>query len=242
MKIALPSANNVLGRGKSRKSKQGEWEPIATFVIEIELRAGKGKRAERRTRAHHHEASIDKEWPGFAKEALCRWMAEQLGERNADAAEVDRARRAANDALQRAQLAEGPAADWEIATVRLVHTSGADRTLYDRGRSTPAIVAARAPFVTELALEPTQVDGVDRARARLDSVRYRAYNRDSGARVELGESPVTIRDPRQAPTPLTLVNVASLPSAGLYRLECVPVVAGVEVRSACASVPMLQVI
>lgn len=231
-------------KGKPRSRNQSDWRPIATFVVEFELRDGEGGALERRTRAHHHEATRDKAWPGFVRAELCDWIASQVQ----DQLDTERAQqvtalaeRSTKQGMQRALAkVETPALDWQVSHVRLARAGRAERiaTLYDHGRSTPALLAADSAFVIELDLERASVCNSE--PSHVDGYVVRALNRDTRARIELGTVPLVDGD--SAPGKTLNLNVTALPTAGSYRLECVPVTGGRILDASAVAVPLLQVV
>lgn len=223
-------------KGRQRGANGSEWRPIATFVVEFELRGGDAHPLERRTRAHHHETMLDKAWPGFVRGELCDWIAAQVQDQiNAEQAQH------ASAPTQRAlaQIAT-PALDWHIGQVRVARAGNAERiaTLYDHGRCTPALLAAGSAFVIELDLERTPTRAGE--RSHVDGYQVRALNRDTRVRIDLGAAPLV--DGSDAPAKTLNLNVAALAGAGSYRLECVPLVAGHALDAAAVSIPLLQVV
>ncbi len=223
-------------KSKQRGGNQGEWRPIATFVVEFELRGGDGHPAERRTRAHHHETMLDKAWPGFVRGELCDWIAAQVHDQ-LSAEQTQLASALTQRAL--AQIAT-PALDWQIGHVRVARAGSTERiaTLYDHGRCTPALLATGSAFVIELDLERARARPGE--RSHVDGYQVRALNRDTRARIDLGAAPLV--DGNDAPAKTLNLNVAALTHAGSYRLECVPVVEGRALDAAAVSIPLLQVV
>jgi len=61
--------------------KDDGWQPIASFVVEFQEHETESGIVEQRTRVHHVETDHTQLWAGIEQQALCRWMAEQLGDK-----------------------------------------------------------------------------------------------------------------------------------------------------------------
>jgi len=61
--------------------KDDGWQPIASFVVEFQEHETETGIVEQRTRVHHVESDHTQLWAGIEQQALCRWMAEQLGDK-----------------------------------------------------------------------------------------------------------------------------------------------------------------
>jgi hypothetical protein len=227
-------------KGKSHtRSSRRSWEPLATFVVEFQVRSGKGKASERRTYAHHHEDSLDMDWPGLVPRALCNWMMERLGENapldDESAPPTGKPAPPPVTPLVAAQPVPVEAAPTrvEIAPVvavnepkparavflqRLRVLSRAPRpnpaSMHVAGDATPLRVTAGVPFAVEITAAP----GAAQAGALI--VQLYARQRDTDALLVLGQASGT---PGQ-PAVLHLAQ-AVLP-AGSYQLICLPVVNG----------------
>lgn len=224
------------GKARPRAARKDEWRPIATFVVEFELRGGDEAPAERRTRAHHHEAMLDKSWAGFVRVELCDWIAAQL-QGQLDSVYAQQAQGVA----RRAQEQPGsPATDWHLDGVRLCRAGNAAPIAmpYDRGRCTPALLAAGSPFVIELELARSATGS--HALAQVHGYRVRAHNRDTRSNLELGSAPLVDHDHASRKT-LSL-NVSALTIPGSYRLECVPLTADGALDTAVIAIPLLQIV
>lgn len=65
--------------GEESADMEGEWRPVASFVVELQLasRSGLGSTQRWRTVVHHVEGDRNKTWPGLEVDALAQWIAEQ---------------------------------------------------------------------------------------------------------------------------------------------------------------------
>lgn len=61
--------------------KDDGWQPIASFVVEFQEHETESGIVEQRTKVHHVESDHTQLWGGIEQQALCRWMAEQLGDK-----------------------------------------------------------------------------------------------------------------------------------------------------------------
>lgn len=231
-------------KGKSHaRSSRRSWEPLATFVVEFQVRSGKGKTSERRTYAHHHEDSLDMDWPGLVPRALCNWMMERLGENaplDDDSAPTDKPAPPAATTLVAAHpvpVAVAPARVETAPAVAVNEPRPARPTFLQRlrvlsmtprpnpasvhvaGDATPLRVTAGLPFAVEI----TTATGADQAGAL--TVHVFARQRDTDALFVLGQASGT----HGRPAVLHLAQ-AVLP-AGSYQLICLPVVNGESVPS-----------
>jgi len=72
-----PSPPAITQQDAAIPTRGTDWEPIASFVVEFQSRAGEGGNEELRTAVHHMETDRGTHWPGVEQAKLCAWMTEK---------------------------------------------------------------------------------------------------------------------------------------------------------------------
>jgi hypothetical protein len=72
-----PSAELPAGVSNTMPRENG-WKPIASFVVEYQIREAGEQPTKRRTVAHHMEEDCTRTWPAFAGSQLYLWIFDQI--------------------------------------------------------------------------------------------------------------------------------------------------------------------
>lgn len=228
---------------RAASARENGWHELAQFMVYVESKAKSGDEdscADTRTSIHHIETGEHECWPGVGLEQAREWMRRRIDPRSYR--EVASRVAATSTPARPDRPASGhDVPGWTITRIRLLRMQPERATtIFERNECRPALVAAHCPFVVEITIE-AQDDIVARAGPDVTfGVCLRAHNRDTGAVVDLGRG--NLRTPQPNANPAIICLQLMAPVAGSFRLECIPMVDGIEIPSQALRLPLLQAI
>jgi hypothetical protein len=192
------------------------WKPVASFVVEFQVREPEGKVRECRTAVHHMEKDRGTHWPGIEHRRLCQWMVDQIR----DEVELE----PEEGELVPAEPAPAPPTPKiptriQIRQLRVFQPphEGMPGRVLDPGQPFEGLVQEGEPFVFEVDLELTGPDADSVARRQVEcTARSYAYNRVGDQIIHLGDSEPCALQPEKLAYTFALPE-ATLPH-GSYRL------------------------
>jgi hypothetical protein len=60
-----------------QNTQVGQWKPVATFIVEFQVRRTKNQIIEQQTKVNYHDTDQEIVLPGIESQQICRWMVEQ---------------------------------------------------------------------------------------------------------------------------------------------------------------------
>ncbi len=223
------------------------WKPLASFVVEFQVRQVAGQVAEERTTVHYMEADRSEEWPGVEGERLYRWMLDQVGDKLHREPEEEpgvEKLAAVEEVKLPAEVEPVPAlpVTVTVAQLRAFQPPKTQRpsAVGKADRPFQGFVRGDVAFGLEASFElagPTAIQAANEKRTY--HVQFYAHNLATGASIHLGSSePDTLIKNQLSYT--ALLPEASLPP-GRHRLLAVATVQTTPPIMGYLEVPILQV-
>lgn len=77
-KTSRPAKKQPAELPSNTMPRENGWKPIASFVVEYQIRMASEQLTERRTVAHYMEEDHTHTWPGIEGKQLCEWIINQI--------------------------------------------------------------------------------------------------------------------------------------------------------------------
>jgi len=234
---AVESADAKAERNTNSPAGEGEWQPLASFVVEFQARKVEGRAEEQRTTVHHMEADKGEKWPGIEGEQLCQWMLDQVGER------VRREPEPIEEPPVEARPAAAPPVKLEITQVQAFQPPQAETpsAIGEAGRPFLGFARSNEVFALEASFALAGPAAVEIAKEQVTyRAQFYAYTLSTGATIHLGDTePDTLVESKLSYT--ALLPVATL-QPGIYRLRVLATLQGTPPIVGYLEMPLLQVV
>jgi hypothetical protein len=216
--------------------REDDWKPVASFVVEFQVRQFEGQAEEQRTTVHHMEADRGETWPGIEGEQLCQWMLGQAGRKLQQEPEEGfpvetrpAAARAVTVEITQVQAFQPPQADTPIGTGRA-------------GQPFSGFVRSGEPFALEASFGLAGPAAAEVAKTQVTyHAQLHAWNRSTGERTYLGDTkPDTLVEGKLSPYKAVLPEITL--QQGMYHLRILTTLQGVRTAPGYLEVPLFQVV
>jgi len=224
-----------LGEPLANRANNGQWKPVATFIVEFQTRRTNDQTVEKRIKVNYHDTDQEKLFDIVESEQIFPWMIEQAGHKLVrEIQEIPKAeteiKRAVESPLKIIDLHLYQPADVEI-----------ELTSERSGRPYAGVVKAGQPFVAKANLRiGKEAKALFGKREILYRVQFLSQNRFTGKKEHLGEAKpgLLLSDETDYSA---LMRGLMLPQ-GAYRLRIVAVPESEDVLPSYFELPMLRVI
>jgi hypothetical protein len=218
----------------TRVTQNGQWKPVATFVVEFQALRTKGQAVEQRTRVNYHDTDQEVVYPGIESEQICRWMVKQAGDKlRPDEPEAE--------LVTKAPLSvQFPVT---VTALRLYQPAGAQVSLLSgkHGQPYTGIIQAGHPFAVEADFGIGKQGATVIAKREIPyQAEFYTYSRSTGSKECLGDAEPGWLFGGKANYSVTLSGI-TLPS-GTYCLQVVVTAESEGIDPGYFELPMLRVV